>query len=163
MWIPAVSRCSLNDDPECQVPFVHSNHAQRGRLADDGTLGQRLCVGPAGRKMPSAEGANLLVAGEDEHERLSEFGRVESGGGVGGYRQKTLHVRRSTAHVGLARFGQPKRIGTPIVLVGGNDVHVPGQHQPFPMLASFRPNRDHEVGLATVRRRVALHSDAGSV
>ncbi len=163
MRIAAVGATAVQGDPQLQVTLVDAGHAQRRGLTDDRAArqGRRLREGLG--QAAGAEGADLLVVGEDQGERRAQTARVDLGGEVGGHGEEAFHVAGAAGRPAVPLVGEGERVAPPAGLVRGHRVHVAGEHQPPAVAGRCRPHPSDQVGLGAVRGRVALDANAGAV
>ena len=160
--IPRMRGAPAEFQTESHHPLVRADDAEGGRLTDDRAPRQPRRVGVALSEAPGAEGADLFVVGEEQHQGPAESRRVERGQAVGRQREKALHVGGAAPDVAVAGLGQYERVRSPVGLFGRHHVHVPREHQPvtFPRL---RARRDDQVGLGAVGGAVPHYAHARPV
>ena len=114
---------------------------------------------------PRAEGAHLLVVGEDQGERRARrrAGRPSLGREVGGEGEEALHVAGAAGHPAVALVGQGEGVALPALLVGGDDVHVAGEHEPAAVRPRARADPGDQVGLRPSAEGLRSIAHAGPV
>ncbi len=143
------------------MALVHAQDPERGRLADDGGRRERRDRARLVQQAPGAQGAGLLVVGEEQHELVPESRDVGRGEPVDREGEEALHVGRAAGDVGSIAPGQGERVGLPALRFGRHGVHVAGEDQTA--VAVFRAGRHDQVELGAVGRRVPGDAHAGAV
>ncbi len=159
--VAAVGGDAVEGHPQLGVPLVRPRHTERGGLADDRGARQALRRREAIDQPLRPQGADLLVVGEDEGQRRPPALGPRLGGEVGGQRQEPLHVAGAAPHPAVPLVRQGEGIVPPPLLVGGNDVHVPGEDEPPAVVlrvVRLGPQPGDDVGLACRRARGSWRS-----
>ena len=106
--------------------------------------------------MTGAERAHLLVIGEHQDQRSAQPREIGLGGEVRREGEKAFHVAGAAGHPAVTFIGEGERIAAPAGLLGGDRVHVAGEHKPLPVAAGSGAQPNDQVRFRAVRRRVAL-------